>query len=199
MTDVDTLRARFLADLARSGTVPDSRWLAAFRDIPRGHFVPYFFVQAPGQPGWKLVERPSEEWLDGVYSMRALITQIDGDNANVARARMSRVHGVATSSSSAPTLMAVMLRALDIKKGHWVLEIGTGTGYNTALLCHRLGSVNVTSIDIDPILVEQARDRLRELGYRPHLEAVDGVVGCPGRAPFDRTIATVGLAQVPRA
>lgn len=199
MMDVEALRARFLADLARSGTVHDPAWQAAFQDIPREHFVPYFFTQTPERPGWELVEGPSPEWLDGVYSMRALITQIDGDDANVARARTGRVHGVATSSSSSPTLMAVMVHALDVQTGHRVLEVGTGTGYNAALLCHRLGSGNVTSIDIDQGLVDRARDRLGELGYFPHLETADGVAGCPSRAPFDRIIATVGLARVPRA
>ncbi len=199
MTDVDTLRATFLDDLTRSGTVSDPEWLAAFRDTPRDAFVPYYFTQTPEQPGWLLVERPSREWLEGVYSTQALITQIDGNDDNVARARTGRVNGVATSSSSAPTLMALMLHALDVRQGHRVLEVGTGTGYNAALLCHRLGSDNVTSIDIDPGLVDRARDRLAAFDYFPHLEAGDGVAGCRSRAPFDRIIATVGMARVPGA
>ncbi|MGH3719768.1 MAG: hypothetical protein ACRDRI_13215 [Pseudonocardiaceae bacterium] len=74
----------------------------------------------------------------------------------------------------------------------------TGTGYNTALLCHRAGSDHVTSIDIDPRVVSTARDRLTELGYQPHLAARDGVTGYESRAPFDRIIATVGIPGIPQ-
>ena len=199
MTDTEILRANFLDELARSGTISDPEWQAAFRDVPREAFVPYYFTQRPGQPGWLLVERPRTEWLAGVYSARALITQIDGNDDNVTLARTGRVNGVATSSSSAPALMALMLQALDTHKGHGVLEIGTGTGYNTALLCHRLGSENVTSIDIDKSIVNRARERLATFDYFPHLETTDGTGGCPSRAPFDRIIATVGMARVPGA
>ncbi|MGH3798155.1 MAG: hypothetical protein ACRDSP_25165 [Pseudonocardiaceae bacterium] len=99
------------------------------------------------------MERPSPEWWEAVYSTRALITQINGDDHNATVARTSRVNGAATSSSSAPTLMELMLEAIDARRGHRVLEIGTGTAYNTALLCHRLNPTHVTSIDIDADLV----------------------------------------------
>lgn len=197
MTEPESLRDTFLDELATSETVSDPEWLAAFRDTPRDIFVPYFFTQTADQPGWLLVEQPSAEWLKGVHSTEALITQIDGDDDTVTRARTGRVTGTATSSSSAPTLMAVMLQALDTQDGHRVLEVGAGTGYNTALLCHRLGAGNVTSIDIDPGLVDRARERLAALGYLPYLAATDGTQGCSDRAPFDRIIATVGLSHVP--
>src|SRR5690606_10027168 len=70
------------------------------------------------------------------------------------------------------------LQALDAHQGHRVLEVGTGTGYNAALLCHRLGPDNVTSIDIDTGLVDRARERLAAFDYFPHLEATDGAAGC---------------------
>jgi len=57
------------------------------------------------------------------------------------------------SSSTQPSLMSLMLHALDVHAGNRVLEIGTGTGYNAALLCHRLGDANVTSIDVNSELV----------------------------------------------
>lgn len=199
MTEPETLRTEFLDALAKTGTVSDPEWRTAFRDVPRDVFVPYFFIQTPDQPGWLLVERPGAEWLEEVHSTRALITQIDSDDDNVTRARTSRVNGTATSSSSAPTLMASMLEALDTHDGHRVLEVGTGTGYNTALLCHRLGAATVTSIDIDAGLVERARQRLATLGYLPYLATTDGIQGCPDRAPFDRIIATVGLSELPDA
>jgi protein-L-isoaspartate O-methyltransferase len=104
-----------------------------------------------------------------------------------------------TSSSTRPSLMARMLALLDVADGQQVLEIGTGTGYNAALLSHRLGDANVTSIDIDPSLVETAREHLVNLGYRPHLSAGDGAEGVTEQAPYDRIIATCGVPAIPSA
>ena len=95
--------------------------------------------------------------------------------------------------------MARMLESLDVRDGQRVLEIGTGTGYNAALLCHRLGSELVHSIDVDPSLVDLARGRLASLGYEPVLVAGDGRSGMPGHAPFDRIIATCSVPEVPWA
>jgi SAM-dependent methyltransferase len=55
-----------------------------------------------------------------------------------------------------PGLMTRMLESLDVRDGHRVLEIGTGTGYNVGLLAHRLGDTNVFSVDIEPDLVDVA-------------------------------------------
>ncbi len=93
--------------------------------------------------------------------------------------------------------MAVMLAALQVTKGVRVLEIGTGTGYNAALLCHRLGPDNVTTVDIDPELVDAARSRLADCGYHPTCVAGDGAAGHPPRAPYDRVLATCAVARIP--
>lgn len=95
--------------------------------------------------------------------------------------------------------MATMLEVLHVHDGHRVLEIGTGTGYNAALLCHRLGEANVVSIDIDADLVDAARAALDLAGYRPTLLTGDGALGAPEHAPFDRIIATCGLDRIPPA
>ncbi|MGH3602017.1 MAG: methyltransferase domain-containing protein, partial [Pseudonocardiaceae bacterium] len=95
------------------------------------------------------------------------------------------------------TLMIRMLEALDVRDAHRVLEIGTGTGYNAALLGHRLDDQGVYSLDIDPILVAATRDRLAQLGYHPSLVTGDGAEGFPEHAPFDRIIATCSLRAFP--
>jgi protein-L-isoaspartate O-methyltransferase len=95
--------------------------------------------------------------------------------------------------------MVEMLEALDVRDGHRVLEIGTGTGYNAALLSHRLGGEGVVSIDIDPGLVQTARRRLEELGHAPTLVAGNGLAGVPDHGPYDRIIATCAVPEVPLA
>jgi protein-L-isoaspartate O-methyltransferase len=94
--------------------------------------------------------------------------------------------------------MAVMLDRLDARRGHQVLEIGTGTGYNT-LLSHHLGAEHVYSLDIDPELVADARAHLTNAGYRPHLAAGDGAAGWLGDQVFDRIIATCAVTAIPPA
>ncbi|MHA6780681.1 ATP-grasp peptide maturase system methyltransferase [Pseudonocardia saturnea] len=196
----EELRARLVEQLTGHGGLDlDPEWAAAFAAVPRELFVPEFFIQRPGEPGWLSVTDPDPTWLPGVYSPAALITQIGADPANAERARSGRVDGPVTSSSSAPPLMAAMLQHLQVRDGHTVLEIGTGTGYNAALLSHRLGPDRVTSIDVDEHLIDTARQRLAHFGHHPHLLAADGEHGHPQQAPFDRLIATVAVTAVPTA
>lgn len=198
-TSAETARARLVTQLTHDGVLRDPAWVAAFAETPRHEFVPYYFEAHTDRPGWRLVE-DSDEWQDGVYRNVAHTTQLDNTSDAVDAARRGQtVKGQPTSSSSAPSLMALMLEALDVHDGHHVLEIGTGTGYNTALLCHRLGGQNVTSVDVDPLLVSEARERLAQLGHKPYVAAVDGYRGCPIRAPFDRIIAAVGVHRIPTA
>jgi protein-L-isoaspartate(D-aspartate) O-methyltransferase len=91
-----------------------------------------------------------------------------------------------------------MLDALDANPGDRVFELGTGTGYNAALLAHRLGADNVTSVDVDPALVALAARRLREFGA-PLVHVGDGALGYPQRAPYSRIIATAALRAIPPA
>ncbi len=90
-----------------------------------------------------------------------------------------------------------MLETLDVRDSDRVLEIGTGAGYNAALLCHRLGDRQVYSVDVEPDLVDAARSRLAALGYHPTLVCADGGLGLPEHAPYDRIIATCSVPRVP--
>lgn len=182
--------ARRLADaLADEGTLHDPAWRAALEETPRHVFVPRFYVQQPDGE-WAETAGESPDWLDAVYRNQPLITSL---------APTLNGNRVTVSSSTKPGLMVRMLEVLDIHDGHRVLEIGTGTGYNAALLAHRLGDERVFSVDIDAELVTEARERLAELGLAATLVATDGSAGLPDHAPYDRIIATCSVPAVPWA
>jgi protein-L-isoaspartate(D-aspartate) O-methyltransferase len=109
--------------------------------------------------------------------------------------------GMPVSSSSQPAIMAEMLEQLELQRGQSVLEIGTGTGYNAALLAHLAGPRGtVVSIDLDAELVAAARRHLKAAGYeRVNVVKGDGGYGYPPASPYDRIIVTAGSADVPPA
>ncbi|MEU5976483.1 methyltransferase domain-containing protein [Streptomyces sp. NPDC047315] len=80
-----------------------------------------------------------------------------------------------------------------------MLEIGTGTGYSTALMCQRLGSDQVTSIEYDPATAARARAALAAAGHAPRLVQGDGLLGDGKGAPYDHLIATCAVRTIPPA
>ena len=103
-----------------------------------------------------------------------------------------------TSSSSQPTIMAIMAEQLQLEPGMRVLEIGTGSGYNAAILSELLGEDgHIVTVDIDPTLVDDARKKLPDAGYGA-VEVVfwDGSKGFNVAAPYDRIIVTTGAHDV---
>lgn len=98
---------------------------------------------------------------------------------------------------SQPYIVAFMSQALEGDPGMKVLEVGTGSGYQAAVLAE-LG-YRVWSIEILPALAEQARAALGPLGYldRVHLRTGDGYQGWPDAAPFDRVLLTAAPDHVP--
>lgn len=168
----------------------DPVWREAFAEVPRHLFVPYYYIGVVGgyERCWGESPDPQarERWLNGAYADVPLATRVrDGE---------------LVSSSSQPSLMATMLVELRVADGDRVLEIGTGSGYNAALLAHRLGDDDlVTTVDLEPEITESARQHLAAAGYHPVVVTGDGARGVPERAPFDRIIATCTLPSVPRA
>jgi protein-L-isoaspartate(D-aspartate) O-methyltransferase len=163
---------------------------AAFELVDRAAFVParIWLDDERGRP--QPVDRVTEpeRWRAAVDADSPIVTQLD-DGATVWPATSMN----ATSSASEPSLVRGMLRRLDARPGHRVLEVGTGTGYNTALLCALVGEDNVTSVEIDPQLARGARASLHAAGYRPTVFTGDGAAGHQDRAPFDRIIATCAV------
>ncbi|MEU9289607.1 methyltransferase domain-containing protein [Streptomyces sp. NPDC048275] len=182
-------RAALVGEIDRSGAWDaDPAWREAFEAVPRHLFVPYYYVGVMGgfERVWGQDPDPGqrERWLRGAYVDAPLATRVrDGE---------------LVSSSSQPSLMAKMLTELEVRDGDAVLEIGAGTGYNAALLAHRLGDGLVTTVDLDPEITESARQHLATAGYHPAVVTGDGARGVPERAPFDRIIATCRLPSIPR-
>ncbi|GAA3012099.1 methyltransferase domain-containing protein [Actinokineospora diospyrosa] len=183
------LARELAAEIVAEGVLRTPSLRQAVEKTPRHLFVPRFYTQEPDR-SWVQTAAGGEEWLAAVYRNQPLVTDLattaDGDRVTV-------------SSSTKPGLMVRMLEALDLADHHRVLEIGTGTGYNAALLCHRLGDGRVFSVDIGAALVEAAGERLASLGLSPVLVVGHGGLGLPEHAPFDRIIATCSVPAVPRA
>ncbi|MBZ9630255.1 protein-L-isoaspartate(D-aspartate) O-methyltransferase [Salegentibacter sp. LM13S] len=102
----------------------------------------------------------------------------------------------ADQTISQPYTVAFQTEKLEIEKGDKVLEIGTGSGYQTAVLCE-LGA-KVYSIERQRELYKKTKAFLNKIGYRPkHLSFGDGYKGMPDYAPFDKIIVTAGAPFVP--
>jgi protein-L-isoaspartate(D-aspartate) O-methyltransferase len=99
---------------------------------------------------------------------------------------------------SQPYIVAFMTQALEVEPGHRVLEIGTGSGYQAAVLAELTSEVY--SIEVLPELADRARATLADLGYRDvRLRTGNGYLGWPEHAPFDRIIVTAAPAEIPPA
>lgn len=123
--------------------------------------------------------------LDKVYSGDVIPTKFDEQKRPI-------------SSSSEVSVMAAMAYQLELERGHRVLEIGAGTGYNAAILAHIVGEDGaVTTIDLDPVTAREAGERLATAGYgRVRAEAGDGWDGVADGAPYDRIELTASVTDL---
>lgn len=175
-----------VAVVEEKGHLRDPRLKGAFAEVPRHVFVPDYLRIELDENGFAVmngkVDRTDPEYLDAVYADQPLMTQtkpVEGQPDSF----------VWSSSSSMPSVMADMIEELDVQTGMSILESGTGTGYNAAILCHLLGDHAVTTIEIDPDLRREALERLDSLGYHP---AAD-----PAGRLHDRILATHAVDHVP--
>lgn len=188
--------ADLVEDLAAAGHITP-RWRPVFHANPRAAFLPpRALTRRDGDGTLTLIDRLSDPagWDAAVNSDTVVITQMDDGQVPAGQRGDSP-----TSSCSMPSIVAEMLDHLDVRDGHRVLEIGTGTGWNAALLCHRLGDQQVTTVEIDPDVAEQARKALADQGLHPQLVVGDGELGHPPAAPYDRIVSTCSVTTVPYA
>ena len=180
--------------LKNEGKLSSPRVESAFKHVPRHPFIDHFFLleTSDRKMQWRHVQPSSvpdaDAWLRAIYTNRPVITAYDEYN-------------IPTSSSSSPDAMALMLEASQLHPGLRVLEIGTGTGYNAALLAHIVGDPqHIFTVEIDPALAQQAQQRLDQVvGEGITASAGNGLHGFAPGAPYDRIIATGSYHKVPLA
>lgn len=190
MDVVDAALKEYVADLVKRGDATSEPIVEAFRTVRRHRFLSgWYRLETTGlEVAFRKVpfdrDHATSDQLKEIYSNRALVTSIDG--------------GLPSSSTSQPALIARMLGALELEPGMRVLEIGTGTGYNAALLAEIVGrSGQVCTVDMQEDVAGSAMESLRNEGYR-HVRVWrrDGYLGVPEAAPFDRIVATVGCSDL---
>jgi protein-L-isoaspartate(D-aspartate) O-methyltransferase len=159
-----------------------------------------------GDEGWKTArDRMVKEQIEarGVRDPRTLAALrkverhlfVPGDEARLAYADHPLPIGHAQTISQ-PYIVAFMTEALKLRGGERVLEIGTGSGYQAAVLSEI--AAQVFTIEIVAPLAEEARARLERLGYRNvSVRAGDGYAGWPEEAPFDAIMVTAAAPSVP--
>ncbi len=205
-SDPAELRERMVKQLSLDSEVAKwasavAPWRSALEAVPRHEFIPdiVWIKNLHHYPTLIPLRRDedADRWLQLTYSVGYddyVVTQVDDGHPT----GPGRGGAMPTSSASSPVIVAVMLGALDAHPGHRVLEIGTGTGYNAALLAHRLGAKQVTSIEVDPDVAARARVALAQTGYGKICTITgDGALGYPSAAPYDRVIATAAVHKIP--
>ncbi|HJT03899.1 MAG TPA: methyltransferase domain-containing protein [Pseudonocardiaceae bacterium] len=199
----DELRARMVQRLAANTYLAQwaqawTPWQPVLAAVPRHRYLPdtVWFDNGGAGPALLPLRRSDDpdRWLGLAYCDEAVVTQVDDGRP----AGPDLAGRIPTSSVSSPIIVAVMLAALDTSPGQRVCEIGTGTGYNAALLAHRLGVDQVTSIEVDPEVAKHARAALSDTGYgEVAVVTADGALGHPPGAPYDRIIATAAVHRIP--
>lgn len=174
--------------------------MTSWRDlsVPRDDFVPpVVWVDDPRSGGFVSLSKEdgNQRWRTLVESDEPIVTQVDDGHT-----RPGGIGLQPSSSCSQPSLVAEMLDALDVRAGQRVLEIGTGTGWNAALLSDMVGpDGEVVSVEVDDSVAEAARDALHAAGYDPLVVTADGTLGYEPEAPYDRVIATTSVRAIPPA
>lgn len=147
----------------------------------------------------KLVKELSEAKINDKAVLDAIGTvprHLFMDTGFVGFAYLDKAFPIAAGQTiSQPYTVAFQTQALQIKKHDKVLEVGTGSGYQAAILCEM--GVTLFTIERQRALYDFARALLPKLGYRPQFFYGDGYLGLPTYGPFDKIIVTAGAEAVP--
>ena len=183
---LDQQRQRLADTMEQRGDWPErSPWIRqAVTALPRDGFAPDRLLDWDGH-AYQAVDRGTEpdRWAELLYA--------DPDTAAITQV----TDGLPTSSLSCQAVVVDMLDSLLLEAGQRVLELGTGNGWNSALLAQRTGPGLVTSIEVDAGLADAARPLLPVVD----VQVGDGTKGWPAGAPYDRVVSTYAVDQVPWA
>ncbi|MFH8403575.1 protein-L-isoaspartate(D-aspartate) O-methyltransferase [Streptomyces sp. NPDC018019] len=180
-----------------AGGALSADWAPTFAAVPRAAFLPavmWPWDMAAGRSVCVSRADDPERWRAYADADCPVVTQWDdGDHSGTEPGEAP------TSSASMPSVVFRMLRDLDVRSGDRVLEIGTATGWNAALLAHRAGAGRVISMEVDGALAERARTALERFGSSARVIHGDGFQGYPEGAPYDRIMGTCGIRRFPWA
>ena len=176
---------RYVDELKALGVFQSIPIEQAFEAVHRHQFVEEFEVGA-GSTHKAVGPQTDHDVLEIIYSNTPLLTDRDFD-------------GRPASSSSEPSLIATMLYRLDVEPSMRVLEIGTGTGYNAALIAELTkDKSSVTTIDVNESVISRVKRLMANAGYSDIFIALgDGVEGYRRRSPYDRIVATAAFPDFP--
>ncbi|MHC0433504.1 methyltransferase domain-containing protein [Streptomyces sp. O3] len=180
-----------------SGGALSSDWVPAYAKVPRSAFLPDLMWPFDMEAGHSVPVSKTNAprlWQSYADADVPIVTQWDDGQHTGNRPGM-----VSTSSASMPSVVFRMLRDLGAEPGHRALEIGTGTGWNAALLAHRLGAENVVTVEVDAAVADTARTALARYGLPVRVVRGDGFKGYPEGGPYDRIIVTCGFRTIPYA
>lgn len=173
------------------------RWADAVQAVPRAAFLPdLVWAFHPDTGRSEAVDRrvDPDRFNAVAYSDTALTVQWDdGRHTGTAQGE------VPTSSASQPSVVTGMLGDADLEPGMRVYEAGTGTGWSAALTAHVVGAANITTVEVDAAMGEQAAKNLAAAGSAVTAIVGDAASGWAARAPFERVIATYGVRRIPAA
>ncbi|QLE70317.1 methyltransferase [Streptomyces rectiverticillatus] len=185
---------RLLADVTEPlGRQLPPEYERALRTVPRHLFLPDRLWLRDGDGGYRPCDRSTnpDGWITAAYTDTPLVTRF--------------TDGLPSSSASMPSMVlrTLLLAGIGDAAGgarpRRVLELGTGTGFNAALLCAVLGDDAVSTVELDPLLAAQGERNLEAAGFAPAVSCGDAAAGWPPGAPYERVVATFSVDRVPPA